>query len=238
MMKMMILAPRRAGMTHEEFRRYVTEVHGPLVRSVPEVASAIRHYHYNFPVPATHDSLFQHPPASHLDIVTQGWFDSREAQLENMAQPRYLALVRPDEGRFADAARAVMHYTQERVIHDGPAGLRRLFYFRRRRAGISREQMQAAWHARFGRRLAALTGFEHVVSRYVQNHVMPESDHPDGTHEKYFDLIDEIHLRDGLDIGQLAGNLRELADLRAVESQWLDVQRTRHLHTETVLNIP
>ena len=45
MMKMMILAPRRPDMTHQEFRQYVTGVHGPLVRSVPEVAADIRHYH-------------------------------------------------------------------------------------------------------------------------------------------------------------------------------------------------
>jgi beta-phosphoglucomutase-like phosphatase (HAD superfamily) len=43
--KMMILAPRRAGMTQAEFRRYVIEVHGPLVRSVKAVAQDIRHYH-------------------------------------------------------------------------------------------------------------------------------------------------------------------------------------------------
>lgn len=46
---MIILAPRRAGMTHPEFRRYVTDVHGPPVKSVTEVATDIRHYHCNFP---------------------------------------------------------------------------------------------------------------------------------------------------------------------------------------------
>jgi len=49
-MKMMVLAPRRDGMTHEAFRRYVTERRGPLVKSIPEVARAIRRYHYNFSV--------------------------------------------------------------------------------------------------------------------------------------------------------------------------------------------
>jgi hypothetical protein len=58
MIKMMILAPRRPGLTHAEFRRYVTEVHGPLVRSVTAVAQDIRHYHYNFPVPGAVDTAF------------------------------------------------------------------------------------------------------------------------------------------------------------------------------------
>jgi hypothetical protein len=112
MMKMMILASRRDGMTQAEFRRYVTEVHGPLVKSVPEVADAIRHYHYNFPIADADDTAFGHPRAAHLDIVTQGWFDSREAQLANMAEPRYLEIVRPDEHRFAGPG-ALMHYTHE-----------------------------------------------------------------------------------------------------------------------------
>ncbi len=122
MMKMMILAPRRTDMSHAEFRRYVTEIHGPLVKSVPEVARDIRHYHYNFPIHGAADAAFGHPLADHLDIVTQGWFDSREAQLANMAGPRYLEIVRPDEQRFAGAG-AVMHYTAEAAVSDGGASV-------------------------------------------------------------------------------------------------------------------
>ena len=48
-------------MTHPEFRRYVTEVHGPLVKSVTAVAADIHHYHYNFPVPDAVDAAFGHP---------------------------------------------------------------------------------------------------------------------------------------------------------------------------------
>ena len=129
MMKMMILAPRKVGMSHAEFRRYVTDVHGPLVKSVPEVARDILHYHYNFPVMGTADSAFGHPRADHLDIVTQGWFKSREAQLANMAEPKYLEIVRPDEGRFANEGGAVMHYTTESVLVPGEISEFKVFYF-------------------------------------------------------------------------------------------------------------
>ena len=112
MMKMMILAPRRPGMSPDEFRAYVTDVHGPLVRSVTEVASEIRHYHYNFPVADAVDSAFGHAPAD-LDIITQGYFDSREAQLANMKHPRFNEVLRPDEKNFAESGVAEQMRTVE-----------------------------------------------------------------------------------------------------------------------------
>jgi hypothetical protein len=197
MMKMMILAGRKPGMTVDAFRRHLCEVHAPLVRSVPEVAAGIRRYHYNLPLPATPDDAFGHRIDARLDVVTQGWFDSREAQLRNMAEPAYLAIVRPDEGRFANEAEAVMHYTWEKVIDDGPITARKLFCFRRRVAGLSREDFQAAWRDGLPRALAAGGGCGGVVSRYVQNHVMAEADHPDGGDGKFYDVIDEFFLHDG-----------------------------------------
>ena len=53
MMKMTIPAPRRTGMTHDEFRTYLTEVHGPLVRrearfdAVPGVSEIVTRYVQN-----------------------------------------------------------------------------------------------------------------------------------------------------------------------------------------------
>lgn len=99
MIKMMILAPRRAGMTHEEFRTYVTEA----------------------------------------------WFESVEAQKQNMRWPRYMEILRPDEHRFADGERAVMHYTREMIVADGARNTVRVFYFRRRRPGLTRGEFQERW---------------------------------------------------------------------------------------------
>ena len=238
MMKMMILAPRRVGMSHAEFRRYVIEVHGPLVRSVPEVAEAIRHYHYNFPIQGAIDTAFHHPLASHLDIVTQGWFDSREAQLENMAQPRYLEVLRPDEHRFADGANAVMHYTVEvPIAAGGPTGTK-VFYFRRRRPGLTREAFQNEWRTRFADALIANNRFEQVAARYVQNHAMSEAEHPDGTLPKFFDVVDEISLRSAGALSALSIDARSLEGIHRIEADLLDTTRTRALITELVTNIP
>jgi hypothetical protein len=237
MMKMMILAPRRDDMTHAEFRRYVTEVHGPLVKSVPEVVKDIRHYHYNFPIFGATDEAFDHPIAAHLDIVTQGWFDSREAQLANMAEPRYLEIVRPDEHRFAGRG-AVMHYTHEARVLPGGASKRKIFYFRRRRADLTREEFQLAWKTRFFEAFTNIEGFGEVASRYVQNHTLTEAEHPDGQATKFFDVIDEVFLREPASLARLRNDLGSFNEVRRLESELLDPAVTRALVTETVLNIP
>jgi hypothetical protein len=238
MIKMMILAPRRGGMTHAEFRRYVTEVHGPLVRSVTEVAADIRHYHYNFPIPGLTDAAFGHPLASHLDIVTEAWFDSVEAQRRNMELPRYLEIVRPDEHRFADGERAVMHYMREVPVLGGEGSLVKAFYFRRRRPGLSRVEFQKRWLAgchealdREGRRPAGVVG-------YVQNHAASEAEHADGDDAKYFDVIDELFLADAGRLAVLADHGPSLTAMRRLEQELLDPAATRAFIAETVVNIP
>lgn len=237
MMKMMILAPRRRDLSHAEFRRYVTEVHGPLVQSVPEVARAIRRYHYNFPIHGATDTAFHHPSASHLDIVTQGWFDSRAAQLENMREPRYLEIVRPDEARFADTANAVMHYTAEHSVVEGPATGIKVFYFRRRRAGLSRAEFQMQWKARAPEVLGSNPAFGRVASRYVQNHTLPESDHPGGSSDKFFDVIDELFIHAPGALAALGDDRGAIARMAACEGELLDASRTRALVTETIVKI-
>lgn len=237
-MKMMILAPRKLGMTHQEFRDYVVNVHGPLVRSVPEVAADIFHYHYNFPVRGAEDPLFGHPVATHLDIVTQGWFASREAQLQNMARPRYLQIIRPDEGRFANEAGALMHYTREALVLDGAPSLAKVFYFRRRHPSLGRAAFQAEWLGRFPAALGLSRTPVAGVSRYVQNQVLPESDHPDGQSDKFFDVIDEFHLdphrspSDSILVNELVSRVS------ACERELLDTSRTLAFVAYTIHNIP
>ncbi len=233
MMTMTILAPRRRDMTHEQFRTYLIDVHGPLVRSITEVAAEIRRYTYNFPRLGTTDLAFGHPNAD-LDIVTQGVFDSREAQLHNMTHPRFKEFLRPDEANFADTERAVMHYTDQHTVIDGPITETKIFYFRRRHLRFDRATFQTRWLAEFPPALRALPACERVVSRYVQNHVQAEEHHPDGTSTKCYDVIDELWISSAADLALL----REGHDgVAAVELELLAVDRTHALVTEAVVNI-
>jgi hypothetical protein len=233
----MILTPRRDGMNHEYFRRYVTEVHGPLVKSVTEVAADIRHYHYNFPVAGTADVAFGHPLADHLDIVTEAYFDSVEAQKANMRIPRYLEIVRPDEHRFADGERAIMHYTKEVPVLRGERTLCRVFYFRRRGSGLSRAEFQQQWLAGM-RELFTEERRPAGVAGYIQNHTVDESEHPDGDDPKYYDVIDEFFLDAPGDLAELGCDDTRATALRALEATLLELPRTRAFIGETVINIP
>jgi len=238
MMKMMILAPRRPAMSHAQFRSYVIDVHGPLVRSVTEVAADIRHYHYNFPVPGATDVALGHPLAHTLDIVTQGWFDSVAAQRANMQHPRYMQVLRPDEGRFADEANALMHYTQEHVVTEAGTPPYKAFWFRRRKAGMARPAFQQAWRERFSPALAAAARAAGLQGRCVLNEVLAEEEHPRGADARYYDVIDELGLPSPAALAQLGADPSCVAALRALEQDLLEPGRTRAFIAETVVNIP
>jgi hypothetical protein len=156
-----------------------------------------------------------------------------------MAQPRYLEIVRPDEHRFAGPG-ALMHYTQEARTSggDGATPAHKIFYFRRRRAGLSREEFQAAWRTRFFDTFTGNGGFPSVAAKYVQNHTLPEADHPDGHAPKFFDVIDEIWLRSPQSLVQLREDAVGLRESRRLEAELLEPSATRALVTETILNIP
>lgn len=236
MIKMMILAPRRPGMTHTEFRDYVVNVHGPLVKSVTEVAADIRHYHYNFPVPGAADTVLGHPVAP-FDIFTQAWFDNILAHKANMAHPRYIGIVRPDEHRFADGANAVMHYTHEVEIAPGDLGAYKLFYTRRRKLGLSRADFQAAWRERFPAALHGSEAAARVIRQHIQNLTVAAHELPDGDDPKYFDLFDEFTLDAPDAWAALAADPALVTRIRAVEADLLDPAGTLAFFTQTVRNI-
>jgi hypothetical protein len=236
MIKMMILAPRRAGMTHPEFRKYVTEVHGPLVKSVAAVAQDIRHYHYNFPAPGAVDTAFSHPLADNLDICTEAWFDSVQAQKDNMKRPGYMEILRPDEHRFAGEG-ALMHYTEEWPVLLGERTLNRVFYYRRRAPGLSRAEFQQRWLEGM-RAIFTEDGRPSGVAAYIQNHTVSEAEHPDGDDPRYYDVIDELYLEQPGDLAALRADVAFCGEVRRLENELLDTSRTRAFIGETVVNIP
>lgn len=229
---MMILAPRRAGMTPAAFRTYVTEVHGPLVRSVTEVASEIRQYHYHFAVQGAADPFLGHRVAD-LDLISAGTFDSRDAQLRNMQHERFHTVLRPDEQNFADTARAVMHYTDAHELVAGAQSNLKVFYLRRRSPHLTRTEFQDRWLSEGAERLLRSIPADLVV-RYQQHHVQAEEHHVDGSDPKYYDVIDELSLA-GDAAPAAAGHID--AALRAIEQDTHDTSRTRAFVATVVVNI-
>ena len=86
MLKFVVVGYRRPDWSHDQFRRYFQDVHGPLALSMP----GLRRYVQNFTLP---DDRRQPP----WDAVIEFWFDDSESME---------AAWKSDEGRRATADNA------------------------------------------------------------------------------------------------------------------------------------
>ena len=109
MIKYIICATRKAGMTHEDFSAYWRNQHGPLVRSVPEFMRHVRKYVQCHLV----EGAVPLGAASDYDGVAELWFDSVEELVTAFNEPRYLEIIRPDELKFVDLSKCISFITEE-----------------------------------------------------------------------------------------------------------------------------
>ena len=109
MVKYIICATRKAGMTHEEFKTYWRNNHGPLVRSVPEFMRHVKKYVQCHLV----SSAMPIGAAGAYDGVAELWFDNPEEIEKAFNEPRYLEIIRPDELKFVDLEKCLAFITEE-----------------------------------------------------------------------------------------------------------------------------
>jgi len=109
MVKLIICASRKPGITREEFSAYWREKHGPLVKSVTEFARHVRKYvqchlaenSVPFGIPGQYDG------------VAELWFDSVEEAHAAFREPKYLEIIRADELKFVDPRQCISFVTEE-----------------------------------------------------------------------------------------------------------------------------
>src|SRR5215470_12246928 len=109
MVKYIICAARKAGMTHEEFSAYWRNHHGLVVKSVPEFTRHVRKYVQCHLV----GNAVPLGAAGAYDGVAELWFDSVEELETAFREPRYLEIIRPDELKFADLNKCMSFITEE-----------------------------------------------------------------------------------------------------------------------------
>ncbi len=109
MVKYIICAARKAGMTHEEFSAYWRNHHGSVVKSVPEFTRHVRKYVQCHLVGNT----VPLGAVGAYDGVAELWFDSVEELDIAFNEPRYLEIIRPDELKFADLNKSISFITEE-----------------------------------------------------------------------------------------------------------------------------
>jgi len=117
MVKLIVCAKRKPGMTHEEFDRYWHESHGPLVRSVPEFIRHVRKY------VQCHIVSNSAPLGSSFDYdgVAELWWESEAAFLAARGPDAREAgrLLLEDEAKFIDLQRSPLWLNREQVIYAG-----------------------------------------------------------------------------------------------------------------------
>lgn len=109
MIKLIICATRKAGVSREAFDRYWGENHGPLVKSVPEFARHVRKYVQCHLV----KGAVPFGIAGAYDGVAELWFDSVEDAAAAFREPQYLAIIRADELKFVDGRKCISFVTEE-----------------------------------------------------------------------------------------------------------------------------
>jgi len=112
MIKYIICATRKAGMTREEFSAYWRHHHGPLVKSVPEFMCHVRKYVQCHLV----GGAVPLGAAGDYDGIAELWFDSGDELVSAFKEPRYLEIIRPDERKFVDLNKCISFITEEVLV--------------------------------------------------------------------------------------------------------------------------
>lgn len=105
MLKFIVVLYRRPGLTHEQFRRYLQEIHGPLARNLPGLRKYVQNLVASDPK--------RKPPD--WDAVIELYFDDWHAMEAAWASPRGAASD-ADLPAFADLRRTTWSAVEEITV--------------------------------------------------------------------------------------------------------------------------
>ena len=118
--KLLSLLKRKPDHTREEFISHWRNRHAPLVKSVPEFWRHVRGYTQYYVIPEATRGM----AAGEKDIEASGYDGVAELRFDDLAEletaftePRYLAVIRPDEKTFVGRGTATF-VAREELIYD------------------------------------------------------------------------------------------------------------------------
>jgi uncharacterized protein (TIGR02118 family) len=112
MVKLTVILKRKRGTSHEEFRNYWREVHGPLLLRQPALMRHVRRYVQCHSIADAVAGI-----SSPFDGIAELWGDSVDDVRLGFAEPAYMQVVRPDEEKFLDLPNCIFMVTEEIVMH-------------------------------------------------------------------------------------------------------------------------
>lgn len=192
-MKLMLCSRRHPDMDRTQFFDHLGNVHGPLVKSLPECTRYIRKYvqnHTRLPADGVHaTTAYRHE--QERDSVIELWFDDKQSLLQSLGEPKYQAIVRPDEARFNDLSQLLVLATREvpyKLADDGSAVYKSFDYITRRE-DLSHEAFEAHW-ARHADLLLAQDGYRQYVRQASRNLVLSQDENPFGASAPYDGIVE------------------------------------------------
>ncbi|GAB7355308.1 hypothetical protein MBLNU459_g5842t1 [Dothideomycetes sp. NU459] len=120
---------RKEGMSEDAYHKYLSDVHGPLVRSLL-VKHGFHSYslvHTDTSTRANMDKIFdpQFANVADYDCIIQATFDNVDDFVKFKADPEFLEKIAPDHENFADTKRSRMtigwvqdHVKEGKVVND------------------------------------------------------------------------------------------------------------------------
>ena len=111
-LKVSCLLTRRADLTHEEFYRYWTEQHTPMLAKPQPDGPRVYRYIQLYPIAENVPALQTAP----YDGVAEIWFANLADATAMFTSEHYNTVVAADEEHFLDRAKTVFLYTYEKTI--------------------------------------------------------------------------------------------------------------------------
>jgi hypothetical protein len=175
MVKLLMVIPRRADITHEAFLTHLSTEHLKVVDRVPGFRRRVRRYIQNhlFVAPEEVNLLSGLPIRIDADGLIEVWYDSVDAIKQAFGEPGYLQVIRPDEHTFGNVSAAWGVLADDEVIlqkveFDGHI---KLFVFLMRKPGQGYGQFLAAWQQVRQTELTVNPTFRAHVGCLVENWV-------------------------------------------------------------------
>lgn len=107
MIKQMFIVKRKEGISHEEFKKYYTEHHAPIVK---EAFPQLMKYVINF--------VHQGKKGSEWDAITELYWPDFETLKKLNDSDTYQKKIAPDEPNFAAKGVGMIFLTEEYVVKD------------------------------------------------------------------------------------------------------------------------
>lgn len=112
LLKVSCFLTRRSDLSHDEFFRYWTETHTPMLAKpmpgAPKVYRYVQLYPISEDVPALRTAAY--------DGVAEIWFDSLEDAAAMFTSDHYNTVVAEDEAKFLDRSKTAFLYAHEKTV--------------------------------------------------------------------------------------------------------------------------